>query len=216
MNAKTLLSAALISGLTLGIPTTIAADDDGPIPIPATPAPVGAVLSIQPFTLGTPVVHEWRFEKEQYDSGYIMVIEVDPALALNRQIAHPVLYVGNQVAEVVNMPQDTGRAVVIVPAELEDRKAPDYLDLDNLRIFYGDPELPENVDAVTIRQQQQWATRAGIRPVPADQIQQARLADGPMIRATKLALLGDVAAILRAYSPTETKLAEEYELAAGH
>src|SRR5690606_11950668 len=82
---------------------------------PSLPAAVDAVVVARPFQLQTPYTHLWRKEQPAVASGYLFVLRVNPHLVRPRQTAEPVLYVGNQTAERLNVGDDHGNIVVIVP-----------------------------------------------------------------------------------------------------
>jgi hypothetical protein len=177
--------------------------------IPPTPAPVLDVVSIQPFQLETPAVHLWRAEKPTMRSGYLVVLKVDPALVYPRQSAEPVLYVGRQTAERVNVGYESGHVVAIVPAVIDPRH-PDYVDLSKQLFWFGTPELPERVDARRIAAEHQAAVEAGIQPFEAKKLAAARQLGGEFNRqATKRTLLHDaLRRLVRRYSPQEAELVD--------
>ena len=213
MKVKSILNiGVIVAGLATGLGSAWA--DDAPPPVPATPAAIGELIAVQSFRLDQSYEHEWRFDRQDVRSGYLMVIEADPALVLLRQVGCPVLFVGHQTAEVVATDEEAGRVVMIVPAELEDSKHADYLDLDALLIWYGEPALPEAMDFATIREQRDWAERAGIEAVAAEQVADARGTEPVTIeRTSKSALLGDVATLIREHLPAKADLADEFTTA---
>ena len=80
---------------TLAATVLAAAVVAAPPQLPATPAPVQDIVFAQPFTLDRGEVSNWRAERPEITSGYILVLKVDPDLVYPRQTAEPVLYVGN-------------------------------------------------------------------------------------------------------------------------
>ena len=199
-----LLILAVCTMLTLG-----AAVNDDPPSIPPTPAPVLELVSVRPFTLDKGYTHFWRKEQPKVDSGYLFVLKVDPDLVYPRQTAEPVLYVGNQTAERVNLGYESGHVVAIVPAVLDDPKHEQYLDLTKALIWFGTPELPERVTAKRIAQEKVWAQRAGIVPVSEEMLEEAVAKDGPALDAEdKLELLRESATLVETYAPDEEELIE--------
>jgi len=177
--------------------------------IPPTPAPVRDVLFVQPFDLATPAPHLWRAEQPTMRSGYLLVLEVDHALVFPRQMAEPVLYVGHQTAERVNVGYESGHVVAIVPAVIDPEHA-DYLDLSKELIWFGSPELPERVDEGRIGTEHEAATAAGITPFAPATIAAARSQGGTLNRqASKRSLLRDtMQRLVLRYSPQERSLVD--------
>ncbi len=176
---------------------------------PATPVAVENVVSIQPFELEAPAKHLWRVEQPMVTSGYLLVLKVDPALVVPRQVAEPVLYVGHQTAERVNVGSESGHVIAILPAQIDPEK-PDYLDLSEQLFWFGSPELPERVDAKRIAAEHQEAIAAGIRPFGAEKIATA-MARGGLVneKASKRDLIHDaMRRLVREYSPQERSLVE--------
>ena len=192
-----------LSILAACIATSVAVADDTPPAVPDTPAAVTELVSAQPFTLDTKTAHLWRAEKTQYDSGYLLVLKVNPDLVIPRQIAEPVLFVGKQTAERVNFGHESGHVIAIVPGVIDDPEHPDYIDLEKTLIWFGTPQLPEQVDAKIIRQELALAKRAGIKP-----LQLPRDASQPLNVTTKGKLYGQAAALIQKYSPQEKELAK--------
>lgn len=178
---STLLPRKLLGVLlVLGCAGVVAAltervlQDDGPPPLPAAPqtAPVTLVLA-RPFTVEVPWVHAWRAEQPQVSAGVVLVLAVaDRELLYPRQDAEPVLYVGAQTAERLNHGYESGHVVAIVPAGVDEAGRVD-LDLAATPIFFGDPELPERIDAAAARAQLEKARAQGARAPDAEQVQAA-------------------------------------------
>ena len=147
----TLLALILLAGSVTVTATSLAQDDD---PAPALPADTLAtsieLLYARPFLLDAPAVHASRAGQPTYAAGVLLVIEVgDRSLIHPRQVAMPILYVGDQTAERLNTGHESGRLVVIVPS-VPDGDGGVALDLTTTPIFFGTPGLPEQVDAATI------------------------------------------------------------------
>lgn len=177
--------------------------------LPTTPAPVRELISARPFVLESAYRHDWRAERPLVRSGWLLVLRVDPDLVFPRNSAEPVLYVGSQTAERVNVGYPSGHVVALVPAAL-DEKHPDYLDLNRATIWFGTPELPEAVDARQVQRQRDLAARAGIAPLAREQVEGAMRAGGRELRLPdKQALLGEAATLVERYSPQERQLIEE-------
>jgi hypothetical protein len=197
MRTTKLLSLSILAAC---ITTGVAIADDEVPAVPATPAAVTELVSAQPFTLQTPAKHLWRAENVTYSSGYLLVLKVDPALVFPRQTAEPVLFVGHQTAERVNFGHESGHVIAIVPGVIDDPKHPDYIDLGKTLIWFGTPQLPEQVDADVIKQELALAKRAGIKPLLTPrQSQKVKVSD-------KAELYGSAAALIQRYSPQEQEL----------
>ncbi len=140
-------------------------DRDHPPPIPDQPHRIGVgLLHAERFDLGKPQAHFWRAERPLYDSGWLVVLSVDPTLVFARQTEEPVLYVGGQTAERVNNGSDSGRVVAIVPGDFQ---------LTEAEIFFGTPMMPERVDWRVIEREIGVARSAGVTPPSADQVGRA-------------------------------------------
>lgn len=147
--------------------------DDVPPAIPEV-WPVGGVrlLHAQPFTVQTPWAHEWRADGAPVHGGVLLVLEVDKALVWPRQFAEPVLFVGAQTAERINVGHESGRVIALVPAAVDGRGRV-ALDLSATPIFFGAPQLPEQVDAAIIARTVAAARQAAIAPAGTAELQAA-------------------------------------------
>ncbi len=173
---------------------------ESPPALPAGPTGVDDLLYARPFTLEEGYEFEWRLERPIVTRGYVLVLKVDVDLAYPRASLEPVLYVGDQTAERVNVGRESGCLVVIVPGETDLAAAP---------VWFGDPELPERVDADMIAEQRSKAEQAGVTPFPQDTIDSALLAGGnPLAPANRDELRGEIAVVIVEYSPQESHLAE--------
>jgi hypothetical protein len=166
--------------------------------IPGTPEAIKGVISARPFTLTTGYEYDWRQERPLVTTGTLIVLEVDPNAVYPRQVAQPVLYVGNQTAERLNVGFVSGKVVAIVPGTVDLATAP---------IWFGTPMLPEQVDANTITVERDKADRAGIKPIGKDKAQAVTSAN-KLVVADKPALLREAAALIRTHSPDEAELAD--------
>jgi len=140
-----------------------------PPPIPDTPAPVIDLVYARPFSLTEGFEFRWSAERPVVTRGVILVLDVDPALIYPRQVAEPVLYVGDRTAQRVSRGYPAGRVLAIVPGDV---------DLAGTPIFFGTPELPERIDAATARGEREQAVAAGIRPLPPGVVDAALLRGG--------------------------------------
>ncbi|MFI4916185.1 MAG: hypothetical protein ACIAS6_06735 [Phycisphaerales bacterium JB060] len=183
-----------------------------PPQMPATPAAVQDIVFAQPFTLDQGEVSTWRAERPVVDSGYIIVLKVNPDLVYPRQSAEPVLYVGDTTAERMNVGYRSGYVVAVVGAEITGEQA---MDLSKVKIWFGTPELPERVDANRIAQESALADAAGIKAFSAEKINNLLAQNDTLSERTKAGILDDVAAQIRRFSPQEEELAVSLDASAG-
>lgn len=151
-------SAALTSG-------DLDTQDGAPPALPDDAMTVGVtVLDVQPFVLTEPATHYYRAEQPRFDRGLVLLLDVtDRDLLAPRQLAEPVLYVGAETAERVNQGWRSGKLVVIVPAV--DGDPADLL--DGQPVFFGEPALPEQIQAGQARDARALAISRGLAAVPA-------------------------------------------------
>lgn len=130
----------------------------GPAPVAGTRT-VRELVSAVPFTVRDSFVHTWRKEAPSVRAGYLCVFAVDPAIVEPRQTAEPVLFVGGETAERVNHGAQSGRVIAIVPCAVDDHGAPS-LDLEHAPVWFGEPDLPERIDAAAIATARALAARS--------------------------------------------------------
>lgn len=184
----------------------------GPPAVPATPAPVKDVVYARAFTVEQGEPHTWRAEQPEITSGYLLVLKVNPDLVYPRQAAEPVLYVGNQTAQRLNVGYESGHVIALVPAQIEGEGK---LDLSKEPIWFGTPELPERVDADRIRQERALALNVGIKPFEAEKIDALFAEAGDVLAEENLAgVLLEVADLIDRYSPQEAELAVSHRAGA--
>jgi hypothetical protein len=173
-------------------------------PLPAV-TPVGGIelIAARPFTLEVPYAHDWRAERPPVAGGVVLVLGVDPDLAFPRQSAEPVLFVGGQTAERLNLGHESGHLVVVVPAPL-DAQGQVQLDLSTTPIFFGAPALPEQIDAAAAAGELAAARARGIRPPAAPAV---AAVSQPQVRFHDQSDLRLWASdLIEAWSPTEVDL----------
>ena len=168
--------------------------------IPATPAAVDDLVYARKFTLQEGYKFRWCSEKPNVASGYLLVLKVNPDLVFARQRAEPVLYVGDQTAERLNLGYRSGHVVAI---------APGVADLTKALMWFGTPELPERVDAEMVQAELALAKAAGIEPFSATKIEAALARGGEELTGPNVVDVLRVAAdLVRQYSPAEEDLAK--------
>lgn len=168
-----------------------------------TPAGVTEVVLLRPFILETPFEFDWRLERPAVRSGWLVVLAVDPALVKPRQVAEPVLFVGAQTAERLNIGEGSGRVVALVPAPIGDDGQVRPL-LADAPAFFGTAMLPEQVDDATVKREVAAAKAAGIATAGADRLAAARNRGGePLQTADRASLLRVAADLVRRFAPDE-------------
>jgi len=175
----------------------------GGIPaVPKTPAAVIDIVYARSFTLAEGYKYNWSEEHQIVKTGTLVVLKVDPDLVYPRNTAEPVLYVGNQTAQRLNYGHKSGHVIAIIPGEV---------DLSQVPIWFGSPELPERVNVKTIRAQRALAEKAKIRPFAADKMQSVTQKH---LKVADLSVLlrEHVADLVLKYSPQEKDLVETWRL----
>ena len=181
-------------------PDTTTSADESPRAIPTTPTTVDGIIYARKFTLQEGYKFRWCNEKPNVTSGYLLVLKVNPDLVLARQVAEPVLYVGDQTAERLNNGYRSGHVVALVPG------APD---LTKALMWFGTPELPERVDAEMAKAELGLAKDAGIKPFSAKAIKAALARGGKDLTGSNVVDVLRVAAdLIKRYSPAEEERAK--------
>ncbi len=166
-----------------------------------TESPVGIqeLVYARPFTLKTPYRSDWRKERPLVQSGWVVVLRVDPALVAPKATAMPVLYAGQQTVELVNIGYPSGYVVGIVPGDKDVKDVP---------FWFGEPGFPDQVDSSVIQRNRRLAASAGLAPARSVDTWRALDRGGRKLRvSTKDELLNSVAPLILEYSPDERELA---------
>jgi hypothetical protein len=162
--AATVASAVRAQSQEVLPPAKPAQQVQGMPAMPATPASATELVEVIPFELAKPFEHNMRKDRVEYTRGHILVIRAPEAYLVPRQVAEPVLLVGQQTAERINTGLGTGLLVVVVPEWIE--RAEDGTetagDPASARIWFATPELPERVDAAWIEAEGAKAVAAGV------------------------------------------------------
>ena len=192
-------------------------EDAAPPPLPATPVVQQAqLLYAQPYLLDEGYTHWWRAEHPTVDAGWLLVLAVEADLVHPRQGYQPVLYVGDQTAERVNVgfvpgelpPGAKAQVVALVPAP-RNAQGDVALDLSRSLIWFGTPALPEEVDAAQIVTEQALALSRGIAPPRAGAVRAAVHEGGGAIYLPDYqSLMHHSAELILRYSPGERDLVE--------
>jgi len=135
---KIVLSLALVVILGGAVTAYVkAVQSHEPAAVPAVPQSLPIELvSAQRFTLETPYTHWWRVEQPKFNDGWLLVLRADVELLRPRQAREPVLVVGDETAERVNIGHASGHLIAFVPGDVE---------LTGARIFFAPPDLPEEL-----------------------------------------------------------------------
>jgi hypothetical protein len=176
-----------------------------PPPIPFTPAAVEEVVYARSFETANAFKFIWSKDRPTGNTGTLLVLKVNPDLVLPRQVAMPVLYVGEQTAQRINHGHESGYVIAIVPGDVDLAKSP---------VWFGTPDFPHQVDAGMARAERQLAAQAGIKPFPAEAVNAARARGGDRLNIVdmKALLRTEVAELILQYAPQESHLADGFRI----
>jgi hypothetical protein len=210
MNRIPSLGRVLVVALVLAGAGTAVAKWRTDATLPEVPADTLAqevrLLEAHPFTLDQAATHWWRAEQPRYDAGWLIVLDVvDDALIAPRQSAQPVLQVGVETAEPINVGYLSSKVIAMVPS-LRDASGAPALDLTQAPIFYGDADLPEVLDAEALKARLADAQSRGIVAVTADGLAEARHEQKAFPDDHALRLFA--ADLIERYAPDEVDLVE--------
>jgi hypothetical protein len=166
---KRIVWTSIAVALLVGVYSAVSLTRAGGVRVPVAPASpqaggVQRIVSAQPFLLERAWRHVWRAEQPAFDAGWLVVLEVDPALVVPRNVEEPVLYAGSQTVERVNFGHGSGRVVAIIPSA-RDEHGNVALDLATTPMWFGDAMLPERVNAVRAADELARAVAKGVRPM---------------------------------------------------
>lgn len=173
------------------------------------PVAAGPIVLARPFRLETPATHTWRAERPEFTEGWIVVLDVDPAIVTPTPDAEPVLYGGAETVARVNHGHLDGRVVGILPTI--GAKA----DLSTVRFFFGDADLPERISADDARVAVRRAVDAGIAAPDAEERAASIEAAEPVVYADRYELMLDAMRLVRVHAPGERDLADGWLLPIG-
>ena len=156
-------------------------------------APVQDLLYARHFALREGFTYQWSRERPVVTEGTIVILDVEPEMVFPRQVGEPVLYIGSHPAQRVNNAYPSGVLLAIVPT---------HVDLNRTRIWFGDPELPERIDAAIGAAQHLRAEAAGIRPFAQSDVDAALELGGPTLALEDVrALDRELRRLFREYVP---------------
>lgn len=169
--------------------------------IPTTPAPVRDIMYIQPFQLETGYEYAWRKERPTVTEGYLVVLKVHPEFVFPRQTQEPILFAGDQTVERINIGYESGMVVAVVPG---------HPDLKETTFWWGEPGLPEQVDAAKIAQEKTAAIAANIKPFAKEKIEAAGAGRAETLHlADREALRSEAGKLIKQFAPDEGELASQ-------
>lgn len=170
--------------------------------LPATPAAVQDILYARPFSLAVPYRNDWSRERELVTAGTLVVLAVDPALVVPRDVAEPVLYAGDRPVQRLNHGDRSGRVVAIVPG---------VANVTGLPFWFGRADLPERITVELGRAERARAEAAGIRSPAAARVR-AVLRPRLAVRDVPALLRTEAAELVLRYSPEDRDLAAAWRL----
>jgi len=187
---------------TTGFSTNAFAQQNADSEAASTPVRVEGLVYARPFALSQGYRWSSVDDEPESDIGYIVVLRVDPELVVPRNSVSPILYAGDRMLQSLNFGHTSGHVIGLVPGQV---------DLSETPFWIGPPITPGRVTAQSIRNEQDQARKAGIRPFSPEQIESATQ---PAIVTTNLnALLrGELADLVLRYAPEEGDLARKWRL----
>jgi len=213
MATKHLIAILLLGGLSLGAGALLQSQGKRQAPAPQLNRALEhlELVDARPFVLDQSFVHKWRQERPSFQGGYLLVLRADAEFLRPRQGLEPVLYVGAETAQRLNNPTDSGYLVCLVPTALTPAG---QLASDPTQgpIWFGNPELPERVDAARARQELGEALALGVAPkvklarsFSPKGLQGKQLANSTVYMRDRDELDLIVADLIEAYSPGESE-----------
>ncbi len=201
MQKKHLLATLFVAGIALGATASKLKEDPALVPVPEEPQSATVrIVEARAFVLDEEETHYWRADRPTYRAGYLLVLDAPAELVVPRQTAEPVLFVGSQTAERLNTGRDGGHLVCLVPAELA-KDGTVALDPGSVPIWFGDPMLPEQVDANMIETQLRKAQESGARAAGTSL---AQTLEETLFFANRTQLDLAIADLIEVHSPLET------------
>lgn len=172
--------------------------------LPPTPsvATVPTIVSVQRVALVTPYETDFRKERPQVTSGWLMVIKGRADVMAPRALAQPLLLAGGtnwtESVEWFNHGHESGHRVCFIPHTSEASKKPDAL--ASLRVWFGSAALPEATDATMLAAERTKADEAKIvaKPLPVAPSKPAEFAD-------REALVAAAQSLIARWSPDEVE-----------
>lgn len=203
MNINTTIGSLALATLGLAVvaSTFVSFDRDDaavdPANVPAAPVQPKLVHA-ERFEVDNAFHHVWRADRPPVRSGWLMVLAVeedDRHVLRPTQLKQPVLYVGAQTADRVNLGFDSGHVVAIVPDRTDPTRDP---------AWFGPKALPEELTARQIARELQVATAAGA--VPLAGVGDPRIQEGSRRFDTDYELRLAAIDLVEQYSPQERDL----------
>lgn len=168
----------------------------------------GLVLAV-PFELEQPYVHDWRVERPDVRSGWLLVLDVDPEKVRPTELAQPVLCAGDETLERYHHGYESGRVVALLPADGVMRPGA-AAELASRTFFFAEPQLPEQIDAHTLSAERARAEKRGCAPFALPLVERAERRGGaPIVVKDRRELDRLAAQLILTYSPADRARAEE-------
>ncbi len=154
---------------------------------------------VQHFNLSAAAEYAWKADEPKFSQGTVFVVQVDPTQARVRQVGGPVLYVGAVPAARANPGHSDGHIVAFVPG---------HVDLNIVPIYWGPPELPEQVT-----QKDGEATRNASGSQPFSSVEVADASIQPISLESYEHLYSHMADLIDDHAPSDADFAHGYRLA---
>lgn len=195
-----LVALERVSGGTNGAPVRAGRMSAAEVP--------GLVLAV-PFELEQPYVHDWRVERPNVRSGWLVVLDVDPEKVRPTELAQPVLCAGDETLERYHHGYESGRVVALLPAEGVFRSGA-AAELAARMFFFAAPQLPEQIDAHVIASERALAEKRGCTPFALPLVERAaRRGGAPIVVRDRRELDRLAAQLILTYSPANRARADE-------
>ncbi len=190
----------LLLSLALAVPPSLAQEPPAVVDAARLPLPADAIVAARAFGLEEPRPYPWMKDHPPITSGVLVAVDAEPGLCLPRQVAEPVVYVGGVPAERLAADWAAGRLLLLIPG------APD---LAAQPLHFGQPDLPERIDAVAGAEALRAAQDASLKPFEPVEVDAAFRAGGSSLALVDSRELDHaIAAWIEAWAPVERQRAE--------
>lgn len=189
-------------------PLTMAGAHDDQLSRRDTPADgVEALVYARRFRLDRPYKTRWSKERRSVESGYLVVIRVQPEYVYPHEAATPVLYAGDRPVERINIGYQDGHVIGIIPGDVHPGSTP---------IYFGAPDFPERVTAARGVFELQGAQSRGVSMRPAAEVANAlQIGAAELSVRDKAAVLREAGRLIQQYAPSEADLGAELQALPG-
>lgn len=165
------------------------------------------LLFAQPFFLDEGYAHAWRADHPVVSSGYVIAVAADEEMLRVRQIHNPLLFVGDMPVERLNVGDESGVYVGLVPSP-SSASGELSVDLTRTPIYWAAPQvLPESLTPEVAAAELAKARTEGVSAQRAGYVSVALAASGGAVYLPGYFELQRYAAdVIERYSPTERDL----------